>query len=246
MDRGAETGQQRPKDRALAWVTVAFVIAALATVSIARSSVRAADFGPAVAVAGSEPEPGLAPHAESLRPVRASAIQPLESSETPAGEPGGTLPAPAPSTVPVASTSTAAEPVRVAVAPVLVPRPTAAPAPVAGDTCPATWFCYPRLALAGPIVPYTDCSGSTDVGGSIRSFSCLSDHYLMGHAYTSFGLIRQWIAGDVVYAYGKKFTVSGATTQSACSSPQFPLAALSLQTSLTSRACGEVLVVQAR
>jgi hypothetical protein len=113
-------------------------------------------------------------------------------------------------------------------------------------TCQATWFCYPRLGIAGPILPYTDCSGSTDVGTAIRSYNCLSDFYLVGHAYTQFGLVRQWAAGDVVFAWGKRFTVTGAITQQACGAPSFPLAPLSMQTSLTSSACGAVLVVQAR
>jgi hypothetical protein len=113
-------------------------------------------------------------------------------------------------------------------------------------TCPASWFCYPRLGISGPIVPYTDCSGSTDVGTAIRSYNCLSDHYLMAHAYTQFGLVRQWVAGDVVFAWGQRFTVSGAITQQSCGAPSFPLATLSMQTSLTSSACGPVLVVQAR
>ena len=129
--------------------------------------------------------------------------------------------------------------------PLLTAAPTTAPVAVPAG-CPSDWLCYPRLGLAGPIVPYTDCSGSTDVGTSIRSYSCLSDTYLMGHAYTSFGLVRGWIAGDKVVAYGKTFTVTGAITQSACSAPVLPLAPLSMQTSLTSRTCGEVLVVQAR
>lgn len=118
-------------------------------------------------------------------------------------------------------------------------------APLAA-TCPATWFCFPRVGLAGPIVPYSDCSGGSDVGSAIRSFNCLGKGYLVGHAYTQFGLIRQWAVGDVVYAYGVRYIVSGAITQSACSAPVFPLAPLSLQTSLTGGACGQVLVVQAR
>ena len=95
-------------------------------------------------------------------------------------------------------------------------------------------------------MPYTDCSGGTDVGTAIRSYNCLSDHYLMGHAYTQFGLVRQWVAGDIVFAWGQRFTVSGAVTQQSCGAPSFPLATLSMQTSLTSSACGAVLVVQAR
>jgi hypothetical protein len=95
-------------------------------------------------------------------------------------------------------------------------------------------------------VPYTDCSGSTDVGTSIRSYNCISDHYLMGHAYTQFGLVTRWASGDAVFAWGQRYTVSGATTQQSCAAPAYPIAPLSMQTSLTSGSCGAVLVVQAR
>lgn len=127
---------------------------------------------------------------------------------------------------------------------------TAPPAPAvvaeAERPCPATWICYARVGIAGPVVPYTDCSGGSDVGTAIRSFMCLSPTYLLGHAYTQFGKITQWRAGDVVFAYGRPYTVYGATTQSSCAQPVLPLAPLSLQTSLSPNACGLVLVVQAR
>jgi hypothetical protein len=236
------------RDRTLSVVTVALVVAALATVAIARASAGGAQFGAAVARSELQPDVG-APAAQSATAVTLS----LGSAAQPADGAEGVLLAPTPT--PAAAPTATPEPPRQATAiPAVTARPTAAAptvvvpnvAATTGTTaCPSTWFCYPRLALAGPIVPYADCSGSTDVGGSIRSFTCLSDHYLMGHAYTSFGLIRGWIAGDVVYAYGTSFTVTGAVTQSSCASPQFPLAVLSLQTSLTSHACGEVLVVQA-
>jgi len=132
------------------------------------------------------------------------------------------------------------------VVPQLVTRPVPVAAAPIPTTCPATWFCYPRLGITGPIVPYTDCSGSTDVGTAIRSYSCLSDHYLMGHAYTQFGRVTQWTTGDVVFAWGQRYTVSGAVTQQSCSAPTAALAPLSMQTSLTSKSCGAVLVVQAR
>ncbi len=127
--------------------------------------------------------------------------------------------------------------------------PTAAPVPpstAAPSGCPSSWFCYPRLAVAGPIVAYTDCGGSTDIGTSIRAFTCLSPNYLMGHAYTQFGKITQWQAGDVVYAYGRSFTITDAITARSCDSPPLPLAPLSMQTSLSPYSCGAVLVVQAR
>lgn len=125
-------------------------------------------------------------------------------------------------------------------------QPTPAPTAPTVATCQAGgWFCYPRLGIAGAIVPYVDCSGKTDVGTQIRSFSCLSDHYLMGHAYTQFGKITSWKVGDTVIAYGQTFTVTGAFVQSACTQPRLPLAPLEMQTSLTPNACGDVLVVQA-
>jgi hypothetical protein len=68
----------------------------------------------------------------------------------------------------------------------------------------------------------------------------------MGHAYTQFGKVTQWAAGDVVFAWGQRYTVSGAVTQRSCESPTVALAPLSMQTSLTSNSCGAVLVVQAR
>jgi hypothetical protein len=129
----------------------------------------------------------------------------------------------------------------------VVPQPLRTPAVAAPPAaCPSTWFCYPRLGISGPIVPYTDCSGTTDVGTAIRSYSCLSDRYLMGHAYTQFGKVTQWAAGDVVFAWGQRYTVSGAVTQRSCEAPTVALAPLSMQTSLTSNTCGAVLVVQAR
>lgn len=123
---------------------------------------------------------------------------------------------------------------------------TASPVPTAAACNPGSWFCYPRLGISGAIVPYTDCSGSTDVGTQIRSFSCLSDRYLMAHAYTQFGKLTGWQAGDLVIAYGQQFTVTGAFVQSSCTQPRLPLAPLEMQTSLTPNACGDVLVVQAR
>ena len=150
-------------------------------------------------------------------------------------------PPPAPSVPPAVEA-----PMAVAVAaPIAIPvaapiaRPASAPA-----SCPSDWLCYPRLGIAGPIVPYADCAGTTDVGGSIRAFTCLSPLYLMGHAYTKFGGIAAWRAGDMVTAHGQTFTITGAVTARSCEPPPMPLAALSLQTSLTPNACGAVLIVQ--
>ena len=145
-----------------------------------------------------------------------------------------------PSTVAAIAAAPVAAPSQVEPAPV-VAAPVATPAPAG---CPATWFCYPRVGIAGPIVPYSDCGGTTDIGTSIRSFTCLSPFYLMGHAYTQFGQITQWRAGDIVFASGRQFTITGAFTQTSCAAPARSIAPLSLQTSLTSGGCGSVLVVQ--
>ena len=237
----------------VAGLALALLVVAVAAVGVGRAATRTADFGPAAAASlrpSSYEDTAL--RSEVLRQdrLRDGVLTADTASVTPAAT---TAPSPAataaPAEVPIA---TAAPPVvepvtRPAIVPVRTPAPPAATPFVAlGSACPATWFCFPRVGLAGPIVPYGDCSGSTDVGTAIRSYTCLSDHWLMGHAYTSFGLIRQWVPGDVVYAYGNKYTLSAALVQSACASPVFPLAPLSLQTSLTSQACGQVLVVQGR
>jgi len=176
--------------------------------------------------------------AESIEPVVAEA--PVSVPVT-AADP--TLPPVAASAAPQpAAPTTPPAPTRTT-APTEPPAPTAVPT-TAPATCPATWFCYPRLGIAGAIVPYTDCGGTTDIGTSIRSFTCLSPFYLMGHAYTQFGKITQWQAGDIVFASGRQFTITGAFTQSSCEAPARALAPLSMQTSLTSGGCGSVLVVQ--
>ena len=154
--------------------------------------------------------------------------------------------------VPVASDSTAAptsepEPVAapvVQVAPVRVAP--VAPAPAVPATCPVNQFCYPRVGIAGTIVPYNDCSGSTDVGTAIRSLTCVSRTYLAAHAYTQFGRIAGWRAGDVVFAYGTRYIIVDGFTQQGCVPPARAIAPLSLQTSLTPATCGPILVVQAR
>ena len=237
-------------------ITLALVCSAATAIAVGRSSASQA----AVAVAGVGPADRASTLAARTQMVGAGAgddmleaSQPrfgaadavVAAHERPAAEP---VIAPAPTAAPVLVPTPAPVPVPLGT-PAIAPSPAPTRAPAATGipaTCPANWFCYPRLGVAGPIIPYADCSGSTDVGTSIRSYTCLSERYLMGHAYTSFGLVRQWVSGDVVYAYGKAFTVTGAITQSACSAPTFPLAPLSLQTSLTSNACGQVLVVQAR
>lgn len=211
-------------------VTALLVCTAFLTVGTGRATARLAGFGPAAAASITlAPATVATSDLEAVEPKAGSVATEIE-------EP---TPEPAPPEQPVARPE-----------PAVVPQPVATPAPVvaapASNTCPATWFCYPRLGISGPIVPYTDCSGSTDVGTSIRSYSCLSDHYLMGHAYTQFGRVTQWAAGDVVFAWGQRYTVNGAVTQQSCSTPTAALAPLSMQTSLTSKSCGAVLVVQAR
>jgi hypothetical protein len=236
-------------------ITLALVCSAVAAIAVGRSSashaavavagVGSADRGPALAARTQIAGAGAGDDVLEASQPRFVADAFVAAPERPAAEPviapaptaaPGVVPTPAPVPVPLGTPAAPPSP-----APTRAPAATVFPA-----TCPVNWFCYPRLGVAGPIIPYADCSGSTDVGTSIRSYTCLSERYLMGHAYTSFGLVRQWVSGDVVYAYGKAFTVTGAITQSACSAPTFPLAPLSLQTSLTSNSCGQVLVVQAR
>jgi hypothetical protein len=233
--------------------------------ALAGQRLVGAEFSPAAA---HEPAPitdsivatgnEFAPDAIVLEPARGHVTAATEA--TPVAEPTGAPvavpvtaaePAPTPA-APVATSRPAAPQVSAPPAPVRTATPTAPPAPPAPTaapstppaTCPATWFCYPRLGIAGAIVPYTDCGGTTDIGTSIRSFTCLSPFYLMGHAYTQFGKITQWQAGDIVFASGRRFTITGAFTQSSCAAPAQAIAPLSLQTSLTSGGCGSVLVVQ--
>ena len=180
-------------------------------------------------------------------PAQRSAVDPQETASTPSrDEPPPTEPPTFPPARTVAPTLLPARTLAPTPAPTARVAPSAAPAATAVSCNPGLWFCYPRLGISGAIVPYTDCSGSTDVGTQIRSFSCLSDRYLMAHAYTQFGKLTGWQAGDVVIAYGQQFTVTGAFVQSACTQPRLPLAPLEMQTSLTPNACGDVLVVQAR
>jgi hypothetical protein len=98
----------------------------------------------------------------------------------------------------------------------------------------------------GTIVPYNDCTGKTDVGTAIRSITCVSPTYLAAHAYTQFGRIAGWRAGDVVFAYGARYVIVDGFTQQGCVPPARAIAPLSLQTSLTPATCGPILVVQAR
>ena len=222
--------------------------------SAARTSARVADTAPSDlaalpdSAAGDLPAKGASTAPDNSTPVAAESLPApaAPNSSTPVA--GGPLPAPE-APAPAVQTPRPAPTLAPAPAPAAAPTPapTVAPVPIATPTsCPATWFCYPRVGISGPIVPYSDCSGATDIGTSIRSFTCLSPFYLMGHAYTQFGQITQWRAGDVVSAWGRQFTITGAFVQSSCQAPAQAIAPLSLQTSLTSGGCGNVLVVQGR
>ena len=193
----------------------------------------AADAQPPVPVATAEPTVDPAP--VEAPPATVASTEAAPAAPAPAAPVAPAQSVPAPVTRPAATPAPTVAPVTPPAPPPPAPTPT---------TCPATWFCYPRLGIAGAIIPYTDCGGTTDIGTSIRSFACLPPLYLMGHAYTQFGLITQWRAGDVVFANGRQYTISGAFTQSSCQAPARVPAPLSLQTSLTSTGCGSVLVVQ--
>ena len=182
---------------------------------------------------------------EAAGPVGAAANA---AAEVPAAAPAE----PAPPAVAAPTEQPAPRPVQAAlVAPVVAPAAPAAPVAIAPPpppppACPATWFCYPRVGIAGPIVPYGDCSAATDVGTAIRSITCVSPTYLAGHAYTQMGLLTGWRAGDIVFAYGTRYIVTGGFTQGSCVAPAHALAPLSMQTSLSTTDCGPVLVVQGR
>ena len=141
----------------------------------------------------------------------------------------------APSEAPAVVVVPPATPAPVTVAPVAPPQP---------SVCPANFFCFPRVGIAGPVVPYDDCTGTTDVGTAIRSLTCLSSTYLAAHAYTQFGRIAGWQAGDIVFLLGTRYVLVDAFTQPGCVPPARAHASLSLQTSLTSAHCGPILVVQ--
>jgi len=203
--------------------------------------VEIAPEAPAEVITTTPPTPASAPANSIPEVVTPSTVAAIAAA--PAAPPSQVAPsqvAPAPAVAPAPVPTAPPAPPAPTAAPVVV-APVATPAPAG---CPATWFCYPRVGIAGPIVPYSDCGGTTDIGTSIRSFTCLSPFYLMGHAYTQFGQITQWRAGDIVFASGRQFTITGAFTQSSCAAPARAIAPLSLQTSLTSGGCGSVLVVQ--
>jgi hypothetical protein len=159
---------------------------------------------------------------------------------------------PTPTEEPTPLASVARLPVTVVAPIVAAPLPVAtaaAPAVTASPpaVCPANFFCYPRLGIAGAIVPYNDCSGATDVGLAIRQLTCVrAGIWLAGHAYTQFGGITGYRVGDVVFALGRRFEITGASVQRSCAPATGAIAPLSLQTSLETATCGSVLVVQGR
>jgi hypothetical protein len=223
---------------------VAFAIALFALVAFggdARSQITSANQVAPVIVTGTEPDVlGSDALDRSTVVSRAQIRAELAEAVAAATEPPvASDPAPTPSAEPepVAAPVVRVAPVRVA--PV-------APPPAVPATCPANQFCYPRVGIAGPILPYNDCTGSTDVGTAIRSITCVSPTYLAAHAYTQFGRIAGWRAGDVVFAYGTRYIVVDAFTQQGCVAPARAIAPLSMQTSLTPATCGPILVVQAR
>ena len=196
-----------------------------------EESARAPAASEAAAVPVSASVPTAA--ARALAPVAPVAAR-VAPTAVPVVAPAAAVP-----TTPPAAPAPAAPAPAVPVAPAVVAAPPAA-------ACAATWFCYPRLGIAGPIVPYSDCLGSTDIGNGIRSFSCISPFYLMGHAYTQFGAIAGWQVGDVVFASGRRFVIGTSFVQNSCEPPAGAAAPLSLQTSLSTGGCGRVLVVQGR
>ena len=194
----------------------------------------------------------------SLAPVPDLLDVPTLASPTAPEAPVVAAVAAEPPVEPDSSTTTAAPPVQVRApapppvvrAPVVAPPPRVVPAPVVAPpppaTCPPDRFCYPRVGISGSIVPYGDCTGSTDVGTAIRSLTCVSPTYLAAHAYTQFGRIAGWSAGDIVFVYGVRYVIYDGFTQPGCVAPARAIAPLSLQTSLTSATCGPILVVQGR
>ena len=144
-------------------------------------------------------------------------------------------------TASTAHQTVAAPPVAPA-APVAVAPAPAAPV-VAAAGCEVA-FCYPRVGIAGGIAQYSDCTGKTDIGTRIVQLNCTTPTYLMGHAYTQFGRIVNWQAGDEVWVYGTRYIVYGAVITH-CGAWPPPAGVLRMQTSLSS-GCGDVLVVLAR
>ena len=191
----------------------------------------------------SAPNLSLTPAPIVVSTALASA-DPVAAAERALPEPRGrpvVVRAPAPTEAPAPATP---EPAAQPPAPIVATVAAIAPA---AQSCQATFFCYPRLGIAGAIVPYDDCSGTTDVGLTIRQITCLREGiWLAGHAYTHFGGITGFRVGEVVFVRGQRFVITGSILQRACAPTTRAVAPLSLQTSLEAAACGYVLVVQGR
>ena len=177
----------------------------------------------------------------------ADSADPVAPVERAAAEPRGrqvVVRAPAPTETPVAPIIWTPEPGPEPAAPITAAAPAVSPAP---QPCAANFFCYPRLGISGAIVPYDDCSGTTEVGQAIRQPLCVREGiWLAGHAYTQFGRITGFRAGDIVFVHGRRFEITGSAVQRSCAPSTQAVAPLSLQTSLESATCGRVLVVQGR
>jgi hypothetical protein len=201
-----------------------------------------ASFGPAASDFLDTPNVASVETSKLATSDGSSSVTPPEAAVPPAAAPAPVVRAAVPAPVVRAA---APLPVARTAAPAVVRTPAVATPPPPA-TCPADRFCYPRVGISGTIVPYGDCTGSTDVGTAIRSLSCVSPTYLAAHAYTQFGRITGWRAGDIVFAYGVRYVLYDAFTQNGCAAPARALAPLSLQTSLTATSCGAILVVQGR
>ena len=114
-----------------------------------------------------------------------------------------------------------------------------------GGTCPPDHFCAPTVGIYGRIENYYDPSGATDIGpGIVRVLGAPAIH-LAGHAYTQFWAAVMLRDGDVVYAYGTGYRISGKTVEYACQPSQGERKAVALQTSLSTGPCGAVILVHA-
>ena len=180
----------------------------------------------------------------AVAPSASASADPVVVAERAVAEPRGravAVRAPTPTETPTPATPQPATPPS---APIVDIVAAVAPDP---SPCPATFFCYPRLGIVGPVVLYNDCSGTTDIGAAIRQLTCVREGiWLAGHAYTRFGGITAFRVGDVVFVHGQRFEITGSAVQRACLPSTVPVAPLSLQTSLEAVTCGRVLVVQGR
>ncbi len=229
-------------------ITLALLVAGIALGGATEVSTTAA----ATAIAPAPATSASASGQDSMaQPFGNEATAPTSTAD---GSPAQTAAVTATSTETAVSTeqaagSTADQAAPVA-APAIVPAPPVAivPAPPVVEAAPAPFtcavaFCYPRVGIAGGIAPYSDCTGHTDIGTQIVQLNCATPTYLMGHAYTQFGRIVNWQAGDEVWVYGTRYTVYGAVITH-CGAWPPPAGVLRMQTSLSS-GCGDVMVVLA-